>query len=311
MFEPLFPETIDSTMVKAYKSCPRSFFHAHVEGRRLKEASIDLLAGGALAAGMEEVRSQLYAHGHDLAKALSAGESVLAIHYGPDRPGEKKSLSRVLAAFRAYWTKWGPGSAEEMAPIEGGIEKRFSIPVAVGDKVINYSGRMDALCIEQGSMDPFTGKADNTLWVVDEKTCSSMWSDWHSKYSLDCQMLGYAYAARQLGFPVEGVVIRAINLGRKEFDPKQDLLQTKIRYSDKVLEDWYADLGVTLEAMWGTFGSQSRFKGGSHKAYSQAFGNACTQYRGCSYRNLCLRMPAEPEWEEVRWNPLAEIKIEA
>lgn len=306
MFEPLFPETIDSTMVKAYKSCPRSFFHAHVEGRRPKDTSIHLLAGGALAAGMEEVRVQLYVKGEDLAKALSSGESVLMANYGEDRPGEKKSLPRVLTAFRAYWTKWGPRSAEEMIPIEGGIEKRFSIPVVVGDKVINYSGRMDALCIEQGSMDPFTGKADNTLWVVDEKTCSSMWSDWHSKYALDCQMLGYAYAAKQFGFTVEGVVIRAINLGRKEFDPKQDLLQTKIRYSDKVLEDWYADLGVTLEAMRETFESQGKFQGDNHKAYSQAFGNACTQYNGCSYRTLCLRMSAEPEWEEVRWNPLAE-----
>ena len=166
-FEPRFPKVLDSTMVKSFKNCPRQFFHEHCCGRRIGDTSIDLVAGASLASGMEITRKALYFEGVEKKKAVQLGLAEIGLQYGEDRPKEKKNLKKLNDAFIGYWDKFGPGSDEEIVPVEGGVEGRFTVDLGEG---VLYSGRVDMLGNGKKVTDNWKYGITFTGYFVNEKT---------------------------------------------------------------------------------------------------------------------------------------------
>lgn len=303
----LFPTVIDNTMCKAWKSCPEKFFRSHVLGWRLSQTqeSTDLVAGGAMAKGMEEARKAFYVKGEDAENSIQIGREALVAAYGPEREGEKKSLQKCLVAYTAYWGKWPLDHQTGIIPVEGGIEYQFSVPLAgifhpdTGAN-IGYAGRLDMLGRDSGGSNPFDDDdSAGFLWGVDEKTAGSLGSTWSNKYDLDFQMLGYTWASRKLGEQIEGMKVRGIALANKvKFDPITDLRETVVYPRPELLGDWEKDMRQTVKDMIAAYVAGD---------WRKNFSLSCQEYmRDCAFKPGCLRSPSQPEYQVVRWDPMAK-----
>ena len=308
-----FPAVLDATMFKSYKRCPRQFFHAHVEGKRLggEDESVHLLAGRAFAKGLEAARGWFYSKSNDTTDsfhAIEMGLQALIDCYGPDRPAEAKNLSRLEEAFRAYFVRWPLSIDSGIVPELDGVESSFTFPIPglahpdTGEPML-YAGRRDMVGIDKDNVNPFDECAES-LWMVDEKTGGYIKEGWQYAYELDWQFLGYMYHERFiLKRPVEGVVIRKINLVRKVFDAKGDLAQARITFSDEVLKDWYHQMTETALEIEATYRLR-RTNGNFHpNTFPQVFGDACNAFgRGCDFKPLC-RHTTPPQYKIHRWDP--------
>ena len=67
---PILPAYIDSTMMSAFRSCPRKFYNEFILGLRPPGLSIDLHAGSAFAHCLEVVRKEVFINNLSLAEAL-------------------------------------------------------------------------------------------------------------------------------------------------------------------------------------------------------------------------------------------------
>lgn len=304
----IFPDAIDGTMCKSFKSCPRQFFNKYVNGLHVPadETSVHLVAGKALAAALEEARNRFYVAGSCATDAVEYGLEKLIEVYGPDRPQEAKNLTRMTEAYRAYFKKWPLSFSSGIVPIEAGVENTFSFELPfnhpVTGKPLLYAGKRDMIGKEMGIDDPFSNEAEGELWGVDEKTCKYINDGWQHTYDLDWQFLGYTYYERIIAqHPIEGVIIRRIGLQRAKFTPNSDLKDAKIRYSDELLEDWYCEMIDTVSKMISIFEQSGRML---ENTSPQAFSNACNEYTGCDFRSLCTHSKVTPDYQIVRWNPL-------
>ena len=57
---PMFPHTIDSTTLAAFRSCPQKAFLSYIEHWKPKDESVHLIAGGAFAKGIEVARRAFF-----------------------------------------------------------------------------------------------------------------------------------------------------------------------------------------------------------------------------------------------------------
>src|SRR5260370_40601892 len=79
---PMFPHTVDSTMLAAFRSCPQKYFRQYVEHWKLQAPSVHLVAGGAFASGIEAARNAFYCEGRRSSEAEAEGLAALLKHYG-------------------------------------------------------------------------------------------------------------------------------------------------------------------------------------------------------------------------------------
>ena len=304
-----FPAVLDSTIVKAWKSCPRRTLYEHFCGLREggDMASVDLVAGGAMAKGLETARKAFYFEGMTAINAIDEGQIALGMAYGSDRPAEKKNLPRVRAAFQHYFDKWPLDRTFGIVPIPDGVEKSFALPIGdfkhpdTGEALL-YAGRIDMLgeLKAEASIFGYDDVPAGEFYGVDEKTTGSINSLFYSRYDLDFQMLGYLYSYRKMGIPLKGIQVRGIGLtNKKDIDVTTDYKETFVNPPDEVINDWYDELLLTVDYMLWVY------KKGDESAYSQAFGNSCNDFgRSCAFKPVCGYYPAVPEYSVIRWNPL-------
>ena len=310
ILDPKFPAVLDSTILKAWKSCPRKTFYEHFCGLRERDdsMSVDLVAGRAMASGLEAARKAFYFSGMTTANAIDEGQIALGMAYGSDRAGEKKSLSRVRSSFQHYFDVWPLDRTVGVVPIEGGVEKSFSVPISEElfhpdtGLPLQYAGRIDMLGTLQADSSLFGyDELESALYGVDEKTTGSINSSFYSRYDIDFQMLGYVWAYGKVGINLAGIKVRGIGLtNKKEIDVITDYKETTVLPSPLVIEDWYVNLKETAEEMVQVY---KNMKG--EGSYKQNFGNSCNDYgRSCSFKPVCSYSPSVPEYQIVRWNPL-------
>ena len=103
-FKPMFPHSVDSTLLAAFRACPQKFFLSYVEHWKSVQKSVHLVAGGAFASAIEAAREAFYVEGKSDSDAEAIGMTALIEHYGDfDCPPESaKSLERMLGAFEFY-----------------------------------------------------------------------------------------------------------------------------------------------------------------------------------------------------------------
>jgi len=309
MFEPRFPAALDSTIISTWKRCQYQAFLKHFCGMQIED-SWDLHVGKAFAHAMEVVRKDFYFNGCSEDVALLNGEDQLIADYGPDRPSEAKNLGRMLAAFRLYHRLWPLDRDNGLVPVKDGVECRFAIPILgvlhpdTGQPLM-YAGRYDMKAEEKGGYDPFSDFSEEKgVWLVDEKTAKRPFGNWRADFDLSLQMVGYVKSVQILSPDdhIEGVRIRKLFVGNKELT-SDNFHDVPVRFNQNQIDDVWESIRITAEEMVERYKQFLRGNITDLAAYQRAYGNACNEYNGCSYRPICQHHPL-PEYQEIRWNPL-------
>lgn len=302
---PMFPHTVDSTMLSAFRSCPQKMFRTYVEHWKPKSDSVHLVAGGAFAKGIEVARKTYYegtgdSPPGDSELSVALGVQALMAAYGDfECPADSaKSLDRTLGALEYYFDVYPLGAdGLEPATFRGGkkaIEFSFAEPLDIvhpvtGDPLL-YTGRADLI-----------GHFAGGLYVVDEKTTSSLGASWSRQWEMRSQFTSYAWAARKAaGLQVDGIMVRGISILKTKYDTLQVLTYRSQYEIDRWLDQTHRDLKRMIQC----------WKDGY---WDYALDGACTEYGGCSLTSVCKSSdPATwlPMYFERRvWDPLARKQL--
>jgi len=299
---PPFPAVIDSTMLGAFRSCPRKMFLEFVLHYKHKSPSVHLIAGGAFARGMEVARKEFYEEGKSAEDSIALGLAALIKAYGTFEcpPDSAKSLERTAGAFEFYFTNY-PLGGDGSDPVVWGDGKRmvefsFAEPLPVlhpetGDPLL-YVGRSDMIAHFAGG-----------TYIFDEKTTSSLGASWSGQWDLRSQFTGYCWAAKRADIPVNGVIVRGVSILKTKYDTQQAITSR----ADWEIERWYEQTCRDLERMKWCW---------QNEQWDYNLDHACTEYGGCSFKQPCKSPDPQPwldlYFEKRIWDPLAreETKVE-
>lgn len=300
MLEPHFPEVLDATMLASYR-CPRRFFYAHVHRYGSPGGkSIHLIAGGAYAKGLEVARLA-YMNDKDPGECLLLGIDALIREYGDAQPGEtSKSLDRMVGALEFYFDQYPLNTdPARIAVIAGSpaVEWSFALPLPFNHPVsgnpLLYTGRTDAL------MD-FAGG----LYGLDDKTTSQLGTSWPKQWTLRSQFTGYAWAARELGIPLAGTLVRGVSILKTKYDTAQAI----VNQPPWKIDQWVGHRDTVIHHMLHDW--RNLTSGAQPEA---ALDETCNEYGGCMFKQVCEVPPTVRDswlatnYEEVIWNPLAKL----
>ena len=295
LIQPAFPKIIDATSRRDYVSCPQKFFRSTIQKLALKELSTHLVAGGAYARGLEVTRKAYYGKGLPADDALNKGIEALWIAYGNHECPEKinKHPLRMVQALVDYFEEY-PMKTDPMQPYRGAdgepaIEWTFALPIPgclhphTGE-LLMYAGRFDMI-----------GEFCANLYVVDEKTTTSLGPSWPNQWKLRSQLTGYCWAAQQYGIPVAGAIIRGISILKTKFGHAQVLCQRP----EWMISRWLLQLQVDVKNMIQDY---------KQNKWSFNLDEACNQYGECPFMTLCESGSPDKwidQYYRIRdWDPL-------
>ena len=324
MLDPVFPNSIDSTMLSAYTDCPQKFFIEYCLRLSPQGRSPDLHGGGAVAAGMEATRKAFFHDGKSMEESVGVGLEAFTIYWGDFEPPEKhnKTYINMAHAFTEYWIKWNL-ETDDLTPLDlpgeaSSIEFTFALPTRVthpitGDPIL-YSGRCDLAATRGG-----------IVQVVDEKTTKSLGSSFARKWGMRGQFMGYCFALNTLGMQCEHALIRALCI--QVTDLKLEEILVPVPYykqqrwwnaSQNKIEEivgrwhWMLERREQIAKQNPTLGRielNQLQNEASHGIWTYAFAEACEQYGGCSFKTLCSRQHPELHYggyDTRIWDPLAK-----
>lgn len=294
---PPFPEAVDSTWINDFKNCAQKFEYSALEGLRLREESIHLIAGAAFAKGLEVTRKYYHIYctkqpGHE-GIALAYGLIALIRSYGdPTLPpqGTNKTVDRMCGALVYYFDTF-PLATDHLQPYElssgPAIEATFAFPTSIthpttGNPIL-YAGRFDMI-----------GVYKSVAFVVDEKTTEALGPSYPKQFDLRSQLTGYMYGAIGQGVNIKGSIVRAIAILKTEYKHLEI-----INYARKwELDRWKEHMESHLR--WAVDMYRVNY-------WPLNLGDSCNLYGGCPYRPLCKKEHPSNEKSKyaiVRWDPL-------
>lgn len=291
---PPFPEVIDSSLISAFRSCPRKAFLSYLEHWKPGEESVHLVAGKAFASGLETARRAFYMEGADPEEAIAEGLGALWKEYGTfTEPQESpKGPFRMAGALEYYFDQYplgADGAKPHIFPSAAhGIEFSFAQPFPVthpesGAPLI-YVGRADM------AADAFGG-----VFLYDEKTTSQLGQSWMNQWDLRSQFTSYCWGFREVGFKPTGVVVRGVSILKESYGTAQVITYRSNWEIDRWLEQTRRDVErmkqAWLEGYW-----------------DYNLDHACNEYGGCAFRRIC-KSPDPDKWLQVymhrrRWDPV-------
>lgn len=297
-----FPHAIDSTILSTFRACPQKFFRQYHQHWKPGEKSVHLVAGGAFASGIEAARKAFFEGGASAEDAGAIGLAALIAAYGDfECPSDSaKSLDRTMGALEFYLEQY-PLGQDGMTPLllpngKRAIEFSFAEPLPfahpeTGDPVL-YTGRSDLIAEFAGG-----------VYVVDEKTTSSLGPSWSRQWEMRSQFTGYNWAAREHKIPTSGTIIRGVSILKTKYDTQQVITNRAGWEIDRWLEQVVRDLR-RMQQCW------------EEGYWDYALDGACTEYGGCPFVNVC-KSPNPDAWLETYftkrvWDPLArrELSVE-
>ena len=286
-----FPNFLDSSMISEFRACPRKFAWHYLRTLVPRgKASWHLHAGGAYAHALDTAR-RAWAEG--LEDWQERGLEALIRAYGPeDSDIEAKSLDRIAHSYALYWHHF-PIDQSPTLQRSGGkpmTEFTFSLPLPIdhpetGDPIL-YCGRFD-----------WVANYRDTLWVADDKTCTSLGQTWAQRWPLRSQLMGYVYAARAHGLEVSGALVRGCAM-----TTTPTFAQVMIPFPDWKLARWYTNLLATIENILWHY---------ERDHFPEVFDDPCIAYGGCEYQSLCTTKDPTAwlsQFEERAWDPLEKVK---
>lgn len=294
-FKPILPAHVDSTMLSAFRSCHQKHFKEFVRGIRPGKLSQDLHAGGVFAATLESVYKAVHG-GRDFQLAMAEAEIFFYKIWGdfPLDPRNPKTPERMWSAVESYILHYGIKSDSVQPYILNGqptFEYSFAIPLEGPDWPLHpvsgdpflFVGRFDRL-----------GEWEGLPVILDDKTTKQAGDTWASQWDLRGQFLGYLWACQQQGIQVENVCIRGVVIQKTQIRH----LQVIRPYTKHLIALWVEQTRRDLHSM---------VKCWNEDYWDYNFGETCSMYRGCVFKELC-ESPNPTAWEanfiEQRWNPL-------
>jgi hypothetical protein len=294
-----FPQHLDDTMISAFRQCPTYWYWKYFRNLRdVGDLSIDLLAGGAYAAGLETARKLFWSANPPPLEEVFHQARISAIKKWGNEPlyeDKPKSLPNILLAIEDYFKHWGV-STDPVQPVitHGGdpaVEFSFALPLPIehpstGEPIL-YTGKLDLLAQRIGQ-----------VWAVDDKTSSGFGPSWLNAWDMRSQFTGYTWAARESGLTIAGIIVRGC-----AFTPTgHKFMEVLTPRPDWMVQAWLKDTVSTIQRMINCW----------HIAeYPQAMNSACNAYnRPCDFTTLCTKNNPEQwikaNYKEVIWNPLEE-----
>lgn len=310
---PTFPHTIDSTILGSFRSCPQKMFRTYVQHWKPQSESVHLIAGGAFAKGVEVAR-KVFFEGIIEGKegypdsAVGAGDPDLAMAYGLEAlikaygdfscpPDSAKSLERMCGALEYYFDTF-PLGADGMKPLtfpngQVAIEFSFAEPLDIlhpvtGDPIL-YTGRTDMIAEYAGG-----------VYVVDEKTTSSLGASWAKQWDMRAQFTGYVWAAKRNGLNPTGAMVRGISILKTKYDH----MQVPTYRSDYEVSRWEAQTIKDIRRMIQCWESGE---------WDYNLDHSCAEYGGCSLQRVCKS--SNPDgvlpvyFAQKVWDPLARREL--
>lgn len=295
MTRPPFPAVLDSTIIAAFRSCPRSAELAYILHWKPENISVHLHAGAAYAKGLEVAREEFFCNGKPAADAEAAGIGALMTAYGdfacpPDSP---KSLERMAGALEFYFSQY-PLDTDKAVPLElpggkKGIEFSFAEPIDVlhpetGDPLL-YCGRMDMICTYDGM-----------VLGEDDKTASQLGASWPKQWDLRSQFTGYTWGAQRAAkVKLDGFLVRGVSILKTKYDTMQAITQRPQWQLDRWEEQLRRDV-LRMIRCW------------EEGYWDWNLDHACSEYGGCQFRQACLmrdpQMLLEQQFQRRAWNPI-------
>lgn len=292
--EPL--EYVDSSMLSTFRSCKKKFYWNYIQKLKPAGQSIHLLAGGAFAAGCEAARIRQFANNNTepvhIDDLLNAAMGAFLKHWGdnPEFENETKNFHNTFHALEQYLVEYPPFSdpVQPFMKPDGNpaTEFSFAIPLPVNNPLghpYTFVGRFDLL-----------GYYGDQMVVEDDKTTSALGPYWLRQWDLRGQFMGYTWACRQLGYPVDHVIVRGIAIQKTQ----HQFAMVPVQFSNLLIERWYEELLNSCHEINHYF---------ERKLWPYNFGDACSSFGGCSYDTLCKAAdPAlwMPGYEVNTWNPV-------
>ena len=293
MIRPDFPSVWDASMLSTFRSCPHKFALSYMAHWKPKTESHHLHAGKAFASGLEAARRAFYEQHASADEALELGIADLLGVYGSFSPPEDspKSASRMAGALEYYFSQWPLGSDPATPAVLGGrlgIEFSFAQPLPLnhptsGEPLI-YSGRADQIVDFAGG-----------VYVEDDKTASQLGASWSRQWDLRSQFTGYCWAARAAGMRVDGVLVRGVSILKTKYDHAEAVTYRPEWQVDRWLEQSIRDI-QRAQRCW------------EEGWWDWSLDHACTEYGGCSLRQVCLVQDPQPildlNFERRKWDPI-------
>lgn len=296
---PMFPHTMDSTMLSTFRSCPQKMLRNYVEHWKPKAESVHLVAGGAFATGIEKARRAFYEEGRSPEDSEAIGIGALLEHYGDFEcpPESPKSRDRTAGALEYYFTEYPLGRDGaiplKLAGGKSGIEFSFAQPLPIahpvtGDPIL-YTGRSDMVAEFAGG-----------IYIFDEKTASSLGPSWGRQWDMRSQFTGYGWAARENGIDAAGMIVRGVSILKTKYDTQQAITYRSewevSRWLDQVCRDLDRMIQCWRDGWW-----------------DYSLDHACTEFGGCSLTRIC-KSPDPESWlpmyfEKRVWDPLARREL--
>lgn len=293
---------VDSTMMSAFRSCPRKFYHEFILGLRPKSTSIHLHAGGAFAKALETFYDAVHNQQLTVNDALKVSFIDFKTSWGNDHLDYNegpKSFDNVWSAVQSY-VAFYPPQTDHLQPYKSDdgkatTEFSFAIPLdfpgfprhPVTNDPFVYVGRFDMLGVLYGK----------TPCVKDDKTASQAGPSWASQWDLRSQFLGYVWACQQCGIPLETVVIRGVVLLKREIK-HVEAIKTYPKY---LIDRWFEQLKHDLNRLVNCWNSGY---------FDYNFGESCNAYGNCIFTSVCQSAQEHlwmAEYKVERWNPLLRV----
>ncbi len=272
--EAQFPQVITASVRKIFSTCPQRFYNEVILGLSpLEGTSVHLQCGSAYSAALEAFRKEVFSSG-DYDKAVADGLFALVRAYGPDAPeGEKKTLSRTIAAFVEYLYRYPPGTEHakpSMGPNGPRVEFSFTFEIpgvlhpTTGDPLL-YGGTFDTLA-------DYTGG----LFIFDDKTTGRMGPLWKHQWTLRSQFTGYVVGAQTHNLPVLGAIIRGMCILVESCKTEEAITYRPTwlieRWKQRLVHDTKRMLECWENNYWPNQGEES---------------GACVGWGVCPYHTLC------------------------
>jgi hypothetical protein len=289
---------VDNTMLNDFRSCPQKAYLAFVQHWKPQRQSIHLHAGKAFADGLERARRSFFEGGFASGDAVVHGVRALLESYGDFEcpPESAKSAENMVRALEYYFSTWplGTDGADPLLLPSGKRAIEFSfiepLPIAhpeTGEPIL-YSGRSDMIC-----------RWNNGIFVEDDKTTSSLGSNWGDQWELRSQFTGYSWAARRTGIEVDGVLVRGVAILKTMTKAAQHITFRPQWEIDRWLSQTVSDLHRMIQC----------WKDGW---WDWNLGESCANYGGCHFLQVCKSQnPAEwlpMYFQQRKWDPITRTE---
>lgn len=222
------PIAIDSSALKQYQTCPRSYFFRYVLGYTSVVPAIYFTWGSAIHAFYEEAENTYEEFKNvDLSIGLGIQKAMSVWGKTKDAPADDKKWSHMTKAnlanvLRHVALEWKKEKESGILTVTHS-EMPFTLQLENG---VWISGKMDALVILGGR-----------YWVRDFKTTAKNWVWYKKDISPSDQFARYTKAARMLtGQNVQGVIVDVIIKQANEKPPQFE--RETVSYTREELEDW-------------------------------------------------------------------------